>query len=72
MQEDYDDWVITNANNEEYAEGTMCTVTKWGTTSKGGSLARVLQKVNVPVISDEHCRGPYGASSIADYDLCWL
>ena len=31
--------------NEEYDEGTMCTVTGWGTTSEGGSLARVLQKV---------------------------
>lgn len=31
--------------NEEYDEGTMCTVTGWGTTSIGGSLASVLQKV---------------------------
>ena len=31
--------------NEEYPSGTMCTVTGWGTTSEGGSLAKVLQKV---------------------------
>merc|ERR1712001_75657 len=35
------------SQNEEYAAGTMCTVTGWGTTSEGGSLARVLQKVDV-------------------------
>merc|ERR1712037_544711 len=41
---------------EEYAEGTICTVSGWGTTTEGGSLARVLQKVDVPVVSDDHCR----------------
>merc|ERR1711997_50476 len=34
--------------HEEYDEGTTCTVTGWGTTTEGGSLARVLQKVDVP------------------------
>jgi hypothetical protein len=33
------------ADNEEYDAGTMCTVTGWGTTTEGGSLAKVLQKV---------------------------
>jgi len=56
--------------NEEYDEGTMCTVTGWGTTSEGGSLARVLQKVSVPVVSDDHCRDAYGASSIFDSMIC--
>ena len=31
--------------NEDYSEGTMCTVTGWGTTSEGGNLANILQKV---------------------------
>merc|ERR1712037_628838 len=35
---------------------TICTVSGWGTTTEGGSLARVLQKVDVPVVSDDHCR----------------
>merc|ERR1712002_832514 len=43
------------SQNEEYESGTMCTVTGWGTTSEGGSLARVLQKVDVPVVSDDDC-----------------
>merc|ERR1711997_981306 len=43
-------------DHEEYDEGTTCTVTGWGTTTEGGSLARVLQNVDVPVVSDDHCR----------------
>ena len=33
-----------------YDEGTICTVSGWGTTTEGGSLARVLQKVNMIII----------------------
>merc|ERR1739843_74411 len=55
---------------EEYAEGTICTVSGWGTTTEGGSLARVLQKVDVPVVSDEHCRDAYGQSEITDSMIC--
>ena len=81
-----------------YAEGTMCTVSGWGTTTEGGSLARVLQKVmiiwgyddrriwwwhddrmtfwffyqqvDVPVVSDEHCRDSYGQDDITDSMIC--
>jgi len=56
--------------NEEYSEGTMCTVTGWGTTSEGGSLANTLQKVQVPVVSDDHCRDAYGQSEIVDSMIC--
>jgi len=56
--------------NQEYDAGTMCTVTGWGTTSEGGSLARTLQKVDVPVVSDADCRDAYGADSIADSMIC--
>merc|ERR1712046_96724 len=55
---------------EEYDEGTICTVSGWGTTTEGGSLARVLQKVDVPVVSDEHCRDSYGQSDITDSMIC--
>merc|ERR1712244_183187 len=37
------------ADGEEYSAGTICTVSGWGTTSEGGSLAQVLMKVDVPV-----------------------
>merc|ERR1711928_332080 len=39
-------------------------------TTEGGSLARVLQKVDVPVVSDEHCRDSYGQDDIADSMIC--
>jgi len=58
------------ANMEEYPGGTMCTVTGWGTTTEGGSLAQVLQKVDVPVVTDAACRQSYGVSDIADSMIC--
>ena len=33
-----------------YEEGTPCIVTGWGTTTEGGSLARVLQKVEFEIL----------------------
>merc|ERR1711879_1100541 len=57
-------------DGEEYSAGTMCTVSGWGTTSSGGSLASVLMKVDVPVVSDDDCRGAYGQSDIADSMIC--
>jgi len=58
------------AANEEYDAGTLCTVSGWGTTSEGGHLAKILQKVEVPVVSDEDCRASYGESDIADSMIC--
>merc|ERR1711892_725609 len=55
---------------EEYETGTECTVTGWGTTSEGGSLGQILQKVVVPVVSDDDCRGSYGQSDITDSMIC--
>jgi len=57
-------------SGEEYAEGTECIVSGWGTTSSGGSLASTLQKVTVPVVSDDHCRDSYGQSDITDSMIC--
>merc|ERR1712241_1137078 len=48
------------SSGQEYEAGTMCTVSGWGTTSEGGSLARTLMKVDVPVVSDDDCRDAYG------------
>merc|ERR1719486_716592 len=38
-------------DGEEYSSGTLCTVSGWGTTTEGGSLASTLMKVDVPVVS---------------------
>merc|ERR1712013_608101 len=62
LHEQYDSWTITidkimlPSDGEEYTAGTTCTVSGWGTTSEGGSLAKVLMKVDVPVVSDDDCR----------------
>ena len=55
---------------EEYEAGTMCTVTGWGALSEGGSLGDTLQKVDVPVVSDEDCRAAYGQADVADSMIC--
>merc|ERR1719471_256755 len=55
---------------EEYDEGTVCTVSGWGTTSEGGSLVSELMKVDVPVVSDDACRDSYGQNDIADSMIC--
>merc|ERR1711872_101781 len=37
---------------------------------RGGSLARQLMKVDVPVVSDDDCRDAYGQNDIADSMIC--
>merc|ERR1712126_360513 len=64
------DVIALPSSGEEYSAGTVCTVSGWGTTSEGGSLGRVLQKVDVPVVSDAECRDAYGQSDIADSMIC--
>merc|ERR1719295_103241 len=59
------DTVGIPSSGQEYEAGTMCTVSGWGTTSEGGSLARTLMKVDVPVVSDDDCRDAYGQNDIA-------
>ena len=54
----------------EYENGQLCTVSGWGTTSEGGSLAKVLMKVELPVVSDAKCRDAYGQNDIADSMIC--
>ena len=39
------DTISIPSSGQEYPSGHMCTVSGWGTTSEGGSLARVLMKV---------------------------
>merc|ERR1711868_27924 len=58
------------SDGQEYPDGHICTVSGWGTTSEGGSLARTLMKVDVPVVSDDDCRDSYGQNDIADSMIC--
>jgi len=70
LSSDYIGAIAMPEAGEEYEEGTICTVTGWGTTSEGGSLANKLQKVEVPVVSDANCRSSYGDEEITDSMIC--
>merc|ERR1719186_486101 len=49
-------------DQQEEGEGDVCTVAGWGYLTEGsGALSEVLQKVDVPIVSDEVCA--------IDYDL---
>ena len=39
------DTISIPSSGQEYPSGHICTVSGWGTTSEGGSLARTLMKV---------------------------
>ena len=43
---------LPDPGQEELA-GTLCAVAGWGATVQGGSLANVLQKVEVPIVDDQ-------------------
>jgi len=70
LSSDVIDVIALPEENEEYEAGTECIVSGWGTTSSGGSLAKILQKVTVPVVDDEACRKAYGEKEIADSMIC--
>lgn len=50
--------------------GDKVEATGWGTTSSGGSLARRLQKVSLPVITNEECSTAYNRETIFDSQIC--
>ena len=45
-------------------------ITGWGTTSEGGDSSDILQKVIVPIVSDDDCRESYGEDEIFDSMIC--
>merc|ERR1712050_672229 len=70
LSSQYIDTISLPASGEDYSARSMCTVTGWGTTSQGGSLAGTLQKVDVPFVSDDDCRNSYGQEDILDSMIC--
>ena len=55
----------------ENFDGEMAICTGWGTTTEGGSIPNHLQKVEVPILSDEECRQTgYDAADIFDSMVC--
>ena len=55
---------------EETPAGTVCWVSGWGTTTEGGSLARVLMKVAVTVYSPEECFLVYDGVGVTGCMMC--
>ena len=47
-----------------------CMVSGWGTTSSGGHHPDVLNKVVVPIVTDEECRTFYGEEAVLDSMIC--
>ena len=47
-----------------------CVVTGWGALVEGGGVPTVLQKLTLPVITDDECRAVYGHSQVLDSNLC--
>ncbi|CAG0903307.1 unnamed protein product [Darwinula stevensoni] len=46
---------------QDFPEGSMMTVSGWGSTSEGGSVVNILQKVDVAVVSDADCDDYYSS-----------
>ncbi|RXG57915.1 Chymotrypsinogen 2 [Armadillidium vulgare] len=47
-----------------------CVVTGWGYITESGPKSDILQKLTVPVVSDDKCRTYYGKNKIADSMIC--
>jgi len=56
--------------DEEVESGEICTVIGWGKLSQGGTMANTLQKVQLPVVSDEDCGSVYGEDRVAESMVC--
>jgi len=70
---DYVQPIALPAPMQDTEEGTLVTVTGWGTTNEGGLLLpNVLHKVAVPVVGDIACKEYYSAGgySVADSMIC--
>ena len=51
--------IALETSADAYAEGTNSTVLGWGLTTEGGEASDVLQKVDVPLTSDDTCKSAY-------------
>jgi len=57
------------ANQGQSSSGDSL-VSGWGSTQEGGSVARTLRKVTVPIMTDAVCRSYYGNSQVHDSMIC--
>lgn len=61
--------LAASADSSLFAPGVLATVTGWGATREGGSLASVLQEVSVPIVSRQTCNQSY-SGDITENMLC--
>ncbi|XP_055633810.1 trypsin zeta-like, partial [Toxorhynchites rutilus septentrionalis] len=54
----------------DIVEGTNATVAGWGLTEPAGSMADYLMAVDIPIVSQEVCRGQWGDWRITDSMVC--
>ncbi|XP_014676384.1 PREDICTED: vitellin-degrading protease-like, partial [Priapulus caudatus] len=60
---------LAETDSGNYA-GEDAMVSGWGCVLEGGSVSKILQAVQVPVITNEVCTDRYGSSAITDDMLC--
>ena len=61
--------IFSPTNDGLVAPGVLSMVSGWGTTSQGGTTAAILQKVQVPIVSNATCNVAYGGD-ITENMLC--
>ena len=67
----FDDFVQPIAlPSQEQASSGDALITGWGALEEGGSSPDVLQKVTIPIVTDDECRAEYGESDILDSMIC--
>lgn len=58
-------------NGTRPADGTITTVTGWGSTTDGSTmLSPILRKADIPIVSDDACKASYGANAIKPGMVC--
>ncbi|KAG5832012.1 hypothetical protein ANANG_G00286600 [Anguilla anguilla] len=62
--------VCLAADGSTFYTGTDSWVTGFGRLSEGGSLANVLQEVEIPVVGNRKCNCLYGVGSITSNMIC--
>lgn len=55
---------------EDFATGTIGSVTGWGRVSETESTSSQLQVVSVPLVSLDECKADYGSTTVTDRMVC--
>ncbi|CAL8404552.1 unnamed protein product [Boreogadus saida] len=67
---DYIAPVCLAADGSTFNSGIINWVTGWGHTSFGGSLADILQEVDLPIVGNRECNCNYGERQITNNMIC--